>query len=97
MKVVLTVDAKKQLMAAAQSSHRWDAVNLLGSYLRALSDKRNGKFELVRYTRAGLVRYVRKDEKGEHFVFKPSQEITASYYRQGDFYDIELVFYDFDI
>jgi hypothetical protein len=97
MKVVLTVEARKQLLAAAESGDRWDAINLLGSYLRALSDRRNGKYELVRYTRAGLVKYKKKDKKGEHFVFAPSEEIQTSYYRKGDFHDIELVFYDFKL
>ncbi len=54
MRVSLTVTAKVQLLAAAEDC--WDEVAFIGSYLRALHDKRNGKFELVRYTKAGLIR-----------------------------------------
>lgn len=93
MRVSLTVTAKVQLLAAAEDC--WDEVAFIGCYLRALHDKRNGKFELVRYTKAGLVRYVKKDEKGEHFILSPTENIHAAYYRRGNHHAVELIFYDF--
>jgi hypothetical protein len=95
MKVILTDEAKWQLMALSEDPRFLDAAAFIGSYIRGLHDERYGSFTLRDYTRAGFIKFLKTDAEGDHYILSPSNEIQAHYVRTGNTRSIRLVFYKF--